>query len=263
MDSNLVIKDCEYLAGKVTSSTQSEVAILDFVKQFYDVDACWSRTYTKKTFEFLKKCAGLQVGTMGQALCDLGMPSRALIALSLRCLMLTREIRIVDGIMDEEWFEDEDEDELSCIFGTCDESNIEILKLKTSDKHEHHTHDRTESKGISQAIEELLQVTQGLIMRRKPKDWPTVLFTLCLLDMIKRSWSSWVFDEVYSALSDAYDDLCGLFEVTLKGFQPLCNKWDKEAYSRLVDGNDVLVGAFQWMHDQWLKRAYIPPMKCP
>lgn len=174
--------------------------------------------------------------------------------------MLTREISLASMLLHGDWSEDEDENPRK--FETIDGSDIEFLELKISDKHERHTHDRILTKSLSQSLEELLHLTQNLVMRRKPKYWPTILFTLCVMRMITRDLGWRVLSRVYQALHDAHWDLCGLFEVTSKSFHPLSNKWDKEAYSRLVGGNDVLVGTFQWMHDWWLEGTYIPPMKC-
>lgn len=257
------IRDCVQLAGEVTSSSQSELSILRFIEQFYDVDTRWPKAYEKLTLEFLKKCAGLQAATICKVSCDLGMPSRVLIALSLRCLTLTREVRLFKHSM-----EKADCDAKNLVKDkTSDGSDIEILKLQASNKHASHTHDRIHGKSISQSLEELLQLTQNLMMRRRPQDSPIVLCTLCLLCMITENYISWVPDlvyddlpdSVYDALKTACGSLCAFFDTTSKSLQPLCNKWDKEAYSRLVDGNDVLVGTFQWMHDQWLNGAYKPP----
>ena len=274
LDPNLIIRDCEYLAGKVTSSTQSEVAILDFVKQFYDVDARWSGTYTKKEFEFLKKCAGLQANIVSKGSCKPSeVSSRMLIALSLRCLVLTQELALVGEYF--EYCDDEKSlvDEVPVKYKGLHGSILDISRLHTLDQDEGHTRDRIKGKSISQSLEELLQLTQNLMMRRKPQDWPMLLCTLCLLSMI--SYNCWrlsdsaycrdanSFEKYLESFGAVYFTLCSLFGVTSKTLHPLCKNWNEEAYSRLVGGNDVLVGTFQWMHDRWLERAYIPPMKCP
>ena len=243
----------------MTSSTQAGLSILDFVEQFVDVETRWLEEYEELALDFLRKCARLQADTLCKASRDLETPSRVLIALSLRCLMLTREAYLMDP-----W-------RWSCetpgSFKASDGSDIEVRKEPVADHHESHTQDRINGKSFSQSLEELLHLTQNLMMRRKPKDWPMVLFSLCLLrltiDNCYYGFHHWTRIAFNKAFHIAYRDLCALFDIISKGLNPLCNKWNKEAYSGLVGDNDNLVGAFQWMHDRWLEGAHVPPMKCP
>lgn len=250
------------MAGEVSSSTQAEISILDFIEQFYDVDARWSETITH-ICELLKRCATLQANIVCKAS---KVTSGMLIALALRCLMLTRELALAGEHFDE-YCDDEGffPDEIPVKDRRCDGSIIEISRLHTLEKDEGHTRDRIKKTSISQSLEELLQYTQDLMMRRRPQDWPILLCTLCLLHLIGRNcgtlWYSLYWhhsnrSNVYlESFEEAYETLCSLFSITSKQLHPLCNKWNKEAYSRLVGGNDVLVGTFQWMNDHWLERT--------
>ena len=264
------MRDCKFLAGESASSTQAELSALDFLEQFYDMDVRWPGTIAKQTSEFLSKCARLQASVVCKAS---KVSSEMLIALSLRCLTLTRELALVGECFDD-YYDDEGlfPDKIIVKDRVFDGSTIDISRLHSLDKDEGHTRDRIKGKGISQSLEELLQLTQNLIMRRKPQDWPMLLCTLCLLFMIasdcwRLSDSDYgghakPFEKYLESFDAVHSTLCSLSNITSKSLHPLCNKWNKEPYSRLVGGNDVLVGTFQWMHDRWLERAYIPPVKC-
>ena len=180
-----------------------------------------------------------------------------LIALSLRCLVLTHEIFLVDGYVPFNAFESTETDFRSSKCFAKDPS-IEVSRLScalqdvsSAPKHEH-------EESISSMLEGLLQTIQHLMFRRKPQEWPLLLCTLCLLKMISTNLSPiapWMLslEPSSQAMNSVFSTLCHLFDTCSKTLHPLSDNWDKEKYAELVENDNLLVEFSQWMNDEWVE----------
>ena len=257
------------VAGRVTCLSQPPIPLLDFLEQFHDVEARWPLNCRSPIKDFIAKCAKFQETLLKDTPhSHETLPKGSLlIALTLRCLVLTQESSLVheprlrdrplhspNGLC---YWPIERYDDLDPI--------IEVSESPESGNPSSDIPDQSCGQNISSMFEDLLHIIQSVMMRRKSQDWPALFFTLCLLYLTVHVWRGTEFfatslDRSYNALEQALCRLCDLFEIISKGFLPLQERWPKpwpkEAYSKLVDDKDHLVEAFQWAHDIWLNSMF-------
>ena len=261
-----IIRDFVEVAGRVTSLSQPAIPLLDFLEQFHDIENRWPGHFDSRTRDcrdLIAKCAKFQTALIHDKPFSLETIPRGslLIALTLRCLTLTREMPLLtastlqyrgDSNGLSSWTVERIYD-LNPIIELSDSPEESDLSSDMPDQ--------SHGESISSMLEDLLSIIQTNMMRRKPQDWPALLFTLCLLCIIincfgANDFLADSFFDSFAALRDVFYILCDLFDITSKGFLPLQERWPKEAYSKLVNDEDHLVEAFQWVHDVWLNGTF-------
>ncbi len=249
----------------MSALSQPAIPLLDFLKQFDNVNSRWPGEYEQLTVSIIKRCATFQAALLSRKSPPPKTPSdeMTLIAMSLRCLVQTHEIFFAGGNLFIYAFEDGET--LIRVDRLYDHDPfLEVSRLSNVSQANSATPKRKNEESLSSMLENLLQTTQRLMFRRKPQDWPLLLCTLCLLRLIKknfRSSSPWMssLQPSSQAMSSVFSSLCSVFEICSKMLHPLSNDWNEGEYKLLVNDDALLVGILQWMHDEWLEGAVTLP----
>lgn len=255
-----IFRDFRPIAGRVTALSQPAIPLLDFLEQFHDVDSFCKNTYEPLTVKIIIECAVFQSALLSRrSPLPVGSSNDSvLIALSLRCLVLTREISLVA---------------LSCSPRPFKGNKVHLRVEKFYERHP--SIEVSRSLNVSQVsfvdskqegnesllsiLEEILQTTQRLMFRRKPEDWPLLLCTLFLIQVISEDFNSssslWMrsLQPTSHAINGVFGTLCRLYDICSKGFHPLSSNWKCEEYAKLVNHDETLVDCFQWINDMWLE----------
>lgn len=257
------ISDFMTVAGSVTSLSQPAIPLLDFLEQF---QTHWPTLYDMPTLDLIAKCARYQAALISNDSQPLETMSKGslLIALTLRCLVLTQELGLVNASLGRSSFSLDDLYHRHVKRISNLHPIVEVFESPEANDASSEILDQSFGQNISLLLEDLFHITQTVMMRRKPQDWPMLLFTMSLLWLIAQNFHNCrpcrLFKESLNpshyALEGAFYRLCDLFEITSKGFLPLHKSWTKEAYSKLVHDEARLVEAFQWVHDAWLDGTF-------
>ncbi len=249
----------------MSALSQPAIPLLDFLKQFDNVNSRWPNEYPELTVSLIRRCATFQAALLSRKLPPPKTPSdeMTLIALSLRCLVLTHEIAFANGSLS--IFAFEDGEALIRVDRLYDcHPFLEVSRSSNVSQAKSTTPKRKNEESLSSMLENLLQNTQRLMFRQKPRDWPLLLCTLCLLGMIEDNLSPYLpwmssLQPSSQAMSSVFSSLCSVFEICSKMLHPLSDDWNEDEYKLLVNDDALLVGILQWMHDEWLEGAVTLP----
>lgn len=255
-----IFRDFRPIAGRVTALSQPAIPLLDFLEQFQDVNSYWGNYHERHTVDLIRRCAVFQTALLSRRSSSPpdSWDNPVLIALSLRCLVLTHEISMVVSNLSSGAFEDnethirverDDEwDPLIEISRSLTASQASVIDLKQDDK-----------ESLSSMLEEILQTTQRLMFRRRPEDWPQLICTLFLIKLISDNFNTslmrWMrsLEQTSQAMKSVFAILCRLYDICSKGLHPLSRDWKREEYAKLVNDDKVLVDCFQWFNNMWLE----------
>jgi hypothetical protein len=255
-----IFRDFRPTAGRVTALSQPAIPLLDFLEQFHDVDSRWENAYEPFTVKIIIECAVFQSALLSRrSPLPVGSSNDSvLIALSLRCLVLTYEISLVADSVACRSFEDNKvhlrvekffkRNPSIDVSRSLNVSQVSFVDSKQKGK-----------ESLLSILEEILQTTQRLMFRRKPEDWPLLLCTLFLIKLISdnlNAYSSlWMrsLQPTSQAMKSVFGTLCRLYDICSKGFHPLSGNWKREEYAKLVNHDETLVDCFQWINDMWLE----------
>jgi hypothetical protein len=110
---------------------------------------------------------------------------------------------------------------------------------------------------LSYLIQDIVRITQGLLLKGRPTDLPTVFCTLCLLKLVEGNFVEFIgyidaFSRCYKQFGGVWRTLAELLELAIKGNHPLVEDWDGRAYKSLVGVSNVSVAHFQSMNQLWI-----------
>ena len=239
------------------------ISLPDFLDQFESVDVRWEGYYENETFALLKKCARFQACLVSRS--SLG-PTRGsddshLIASSLRILVLTHEFSLVKEVCPSKASFNR-EIQLS-MERLCDlDPAIEVTRLVKTKQAASSAFPPEDKETLAVMLIDLVQTMQNILFRRKPKEWPSVLCSICILNLAasnihSRSSMGSELSECSRAIEVVVNTLCGMFDVCSKGIHPLSDSWKKEVYARSVEYDSDLIECFEWFADQWQKGEWI------
>ncbi len=255
-----IFRDFRPIAGRVTALSQPAIPLLDFLEQFHDVDSRWPNFYEPFTVKVIKECAVFESALLSRrSPLPVGSSNETvLIALSLRCFVLTYEISLVAGSLSSRSFEDNEVYlRVEKIFER--DPSIEVSRSLNISQVSFVDSKQKGKESLLSILEEILQTTQRLMFRRKPEDWPLLLCTLFLINLISdnlNAYSSlWMrsLRPTSQVMNSVFGTLCRLYDICSKGFHPLSGNWKREEYAKLVNYDETLVDCFQWINDMWLK----------
>lgn len=109
---------------------------------------------------------------------------------------------------------------------------------------------------IGSALHHITRRTRQLLYQGNPRDWPTVLYVLCILELfvgpIYRHpvWMRTLTDATRQ-LRLLIEDLSGLYYRSTGGGQPFSYDWDREMYTRQVGGDQLAVEHFAELNGLW------------
>ena len=247
------------MAGRVTALAQPAISLLDFLEQFFDVNARWGDYHQSTYVDIVRWCAKFQIALISRSS---SLPAdssndKVLIALSLRCLVLTHEINLVGNIFRDSPFQANEKLIRAERYDEQDPS-IELSRSSIASHPKFADSKREEKESLRSMLEEIIQTTQCLMFRRKPEDWPMLLCTLFLIRFISDNlhplldWM-WSLKETHQTMESVFAILCRLYSICSKRIHPLADKWKHVQYATLVNDDKVLVDCFQWMSDLWLE----------
>lgn len=254
-----IFRDFREVAGRVTALSQPAISLVDFLAQFEDLESRWPGRFAPYTLELVSRCATFQTAILARQKCPWeDLPDEHIpIALSLRCLVLTREIVEVEGTMPS-WIRDEDEERT--YFQTYHDEGplIGVTRMSSRERSCPCGPQADSEERIPSLLENLVQTIQRLIMRQEPREWPMVLCTLCIFKHISDDYVTYtipmsVLELSFKAIRSTYSALCHWFHVCSQTLQPLTDHWEKGAFAELVDDDPLLLEMFQWFNDGWLE----------
>jgi hypothetical protein len=255
-DPNFEIHDHGLSSYLAATQPQSKDSLLEFLKQFHDINSRWDNHYGPITESVIILCAGIQEDTLSRTS---RIPANLseeilLIALSLRTLALIHNFDLFDGnfprvslvgpsFLQPKMIQDKNP---SLEVWRCD--------LATESGSACLGHDG--GKQLSSMIEDIVRITQRLHFRRRPKDWPSLFCVLCLLKLILDEMHCFSFDTfncAHDALKSVWSMLCQLYHVCTKGNHPLTHDWSVEEYALLVGNDTLAIAHFRLLNDMWVE----------
>ena len=256
-----VFRDFKSSFGRVTALSQPAIPLYEFLEQFHKVNKRWVNWYPHFTEDFLGQSAMFQEELLSKAndnkSADMSDKS-ILIALSLRCLVLTHEISILDTVLIYEAFQ-HDETHYQAKNYCIQDPDIEVSRLSSTASQASLAESKQQiaPDSLSSILEGILQTTQQLMFRRSPEHWPILLCTLCLMRMTVDNISvdnSWMrsLKPACQAMDKAFSTLCRLFDICAKDFNPFSEIWNLEEYAVAVKDDRVLVGYAKKLQTMWL-----------
>jgi len=254
-----VFRDFKPTFERVTALSQPAILLFEFLEQFHEVNDRWMNCYSEFIADFLWECAIFQKKLLSRrsAMSADVSDESILIALSLRCLVLTHELFRVDVSLGGRAFENnETHYQLERLYD--EDLWIETSRLPSASQAVLVDSKQKAPDSLSSILQGILQITQRLMFRRKPEDWPLLLCTLCLMRLIRDNLSPVSYcmgslKPASQAMHKAFSILCRLYDICAKGFHPFSNKWKREGYAALVENDEVLVGHSQRLHEMWLE----------
>lgn len=255
-----IFRNFRPIAGRVTALSQPAIPLLDFLEQFHDVSSFCQNTYGPFTVKIIIECAVFQSALLSRrSSLPVGSSNDSvLIALSLRCLVLTREISLVAYSFSSRPFKD-NKVHLRVEKFYERQPSIEVSRSLNLSQDSFVDSKQKGNESLLSILEEILQTTQRLMFRRKPEDWPLLLCTLFLIQLISENFNSssslWMrsLQPTSHAMNGVFGTLCRLYDICSKGFHPLSGNWKREEYAKLVNYDETLVDCFQWINDMWLE----------
>ena len=266
-DPKFEIRDYGLSSYLAATQPQSKDSLRDFLKQFHDINTRWGNYYEPATEDLITLCAQIQEDILSRTL---RMPANLseeslLIALSLRTLAFAHNLSMVTmnlplgsnvgmNFLQPEVIQDKNP---SVEIWTCSPA--------TESASAYLGHDG--GRQFSSMIEDIVGITQRLLFRRRPKDWPSLFCVLFLLNLILqeirvRLWVD-TFDCAYEALKSVWSMLCQLYHVCTKGNHPLTHDWSVEEYTSLVENDTLAIAHFRFLNNMWVEGTstsfYVPP----
>ena len=182
-----------------------------------------------------------------------------LIALSLRCLVLTHELAEVSASSPGRLFENnETHYRAKRIYEQSPQ--IEISRSPSASQTVLIDSNDKAPDTLPSILEGILQTTQRLMFRRSPENWPILLYTLCLMRLIGQDFSfsvieSWMrsLKPASQAIEKAFSILCRLFRICAKDFNPFSDDWKHEDYAVVAKGHGISVNYARRLHEMWLE----------
>ena len=166
-------RDFKSSFGRVTARSQSAIPLYEFLEQFHKVKNRWVNCYTDFTEYFLGQSAIFQEKLLSKAndnkVADVSDKS-ILIALSLRCLVLTHEIFQVGVALTYDAFQhNEIHHEVQGYY--AEDPAIEVSRLSSTAYQAclANSKQQTAPDSLSSVLEDILQTTQQLMFRRSPE----------------------------------------------------------------------------------------------
>ena len=215
--------------------------------------------YSEFTADFLRGCALFQKELLSRSSSMSANVSdkSVLIALSLRCLVLTHELAEVDGSSYFGLFEN-NETHFRAKRIYEQDPQIEISRLPSASQTVLTDSNEKAPDSLPSILEGILQTTQRLMFRRSPEDWPILLYTLCLMRLIGDDFSvisPWMrsLQPASQAMHKAFSILCRLFRICAKDFNPFSDDWKHEEYAVAVKGHGISVNYARRLHEMWLE----------
>jgi len=253
------LNDCTLATDATSVPTHTAVPLLEFLEQFHAVNSRWTNYYDDDEEELIKHSALYQEGLLSRispAPADL-LGEDTLIALTLRCLMFTHEIAMINAICPGGLFEDDKEIFFELEMCDDDDPLIDISSLSPKSRIARRRATGQDGGALASIIHNIVRITLQMLIRGNPQDWPCLFYVLCLLRFIQgelspnHDWMS-TFNQAGCAIDKLFDGFCDLYRLYPKGSDPLADNWNFEAFKFAVGNDELMVEHFQRMNNVWL-----------
>ena len=256
-----IFKDFRQGPKRITALASPAIPLVDFLKQFEDIDARWEGFFESETVDLIKICAQLQADLLLKISPSLTpVPDVSeLIASSLRFLVLSHEAYLVQSFLPRYPFRNKSTwDSSKEIINLSDnEPNIEVTRIIETQQADTATLSADDKADLTTIIHDLVRTMQYVLFRRNPQEWPALLCSLCMLHLGSEEFCDEIlasaFAEGHKAITEIIDTLCVLFDICSKRLHPLSDDWNEEEYARIVGHDQILIECFQWFSDEWHK----------
>jgi hypothetical protein len=252
----------ENLAGNCIS------AYMKFLKQFQTVRSRWFY-FEQTTEQIISLAAEYQKHLLEFQSQNISrMDEDILVLLALRCLGISHDIAVAHGYfpggeMKDEYFKNElfkaTEAELDTIpewhgGGQWLKPSIELWQLPKDYKLPDNKKECINT--LPFLLWRTFQIAQKLFLRNRPRDWPALFYTLCMLRLTYESLEyafKDTLDEPVKQFRNALKSLIRVFLYHCKNLHPLNTDLDIECYSMLVGGEALHVKHYTEMNSIWVQ----------
>jgi hypothetical protein len=258
-DPAIQIRDLDLYASWADLHTKPTGAIIAFVRQFHEVNTRWGHWYEPVTESLITLSAEIQEELLRNHRAGRKPLSEihVLIASALRILGLAHNISLVEAhlspVPDHVFIKDEmflDPEQLS----PGPNPSIEISR------HNPCTDSSAEADRpqLATLIQDLVRITQRLLLRARPWDLPILFCVLCLLRLIQSSITCFIpyIDMPHTAdgrFDSVWGTLCQLYDAASKGHNPLVDTWDRSQYAALVGSHTLALTQFEALNGLWVE----------
>ena len=261
------VRDLWSPANHAVSPCEFRFSLQDFLQQFHSLPNRWGWEYEPLTEEIIHSSAHWQESCLVTSTL---MPTHAyteatVVAASLRCLVITYEISHVTAnwstkyvIQDDQYhirLQDVEKSPRGDDRGI--RPAVDVWKLADEAPLPDSVQQNREI--LPHMLQRTFQLTQRLLYRHRPQDWPTVFYVLCILLLVhdQLSYTMWTeaTDEAAMKIKDALLGLCHAFYDITGNMQPLRSDLDLKRYAALVDENELVVEHYRRMHHFWLDNS--------
>ena len=270
-DPSIKIHDIDLSNARKCALPEFKNSIVEFLKQFHDLRARWGMHYETFTEDIIQRCAEIQEDIiLSRTLTTQGSLSEddLVIAMALRALALAHNYPLVTCSLPfgfatrrvpPDVFQEPETVQGPEPGGS---RSLEIWRCGSVPQMDTAQPEQDGGERLSSMIQDIVRLTQQLLLRRRPKDWPALFCILCLLKLIQTTLSftvNWVnfFNEASRSLNQVWSILCQLYHVSTKGKHPLTYIWNIEEYASLVHGDTLSIEHFRSLNEMWVDEGKI------
>jgi hypothetical protein len=256
-DPKFEIRDHDLSSYLAATQPQSKDSLLDFLKQFHNINSRWNNHYEYVTENIITLCAEIQEDMLSRTS---RIPANLseeilLIALSLRTLAFAHNFSLI--VLNLPWYPRVGGYFLQPKTVRDKNPSLEIWRCGSATESASACSGHDGGEQLSSMIEDIVRITQRLHFRRRPKDWPSLFCVLCLLKLILGAIdyhpSIDTFRCAHDALESAWSMLCQLYHVCTRGNHPLTHDWSVEEYTSLVGNDTFAIARFRLLNDMWVE----------
>jgi hypothetical protein len=228
-----------------------------FLQQFHDMNSRLKYHYEPCTEHFITQCAKIQWDMLSKTSLPLSkLPeSASFIAMTLRALAYAQKyssvVYQIDFSEPEHHFS-----QPKTIQG--DNFSIEVWRCLLVPEPVSSQLGQINGEQLSSLIRDIVRITQRVLLKRHPTDWPYLLCVLGLLRVIASDLSAftiWIdpFSETLFPFQSVLSMLCQMYQICTKGNHPLVDGGTWEGYASIAGNDQLAVAHFRSLKEIWME----------
>ncbi|KAL8988044.1 MAG: hypothetical protein Q9177_002823 [Variospora cf. flavescens] len=241
---------------------QSRSLLFKFLDRFEEIDARWQHWYEPITYKLISQCAQYQKEILDleptKSVDEFGQST--LLAALLRSLVITHQLAEVDGRYSNLWPVGDSTVHVFLYEGV--DEYWGLGPLITVQKQARMTSPRAvlpirrRLRGLPMTLQKAIATMQRVMIRRRPQDLPYLLYSLCLLALIRSCLrpSAQFLTPILEA-GDEIDEIlrtfCKLYLFCSDDTHPLTEHFDPAQYAKTVNNDPVAVQHFDILNRLW------------
>ncbi|KAL8767053.1 MAG: hypothetical protein Q9209_006347 [Squamulea sp. 1 TL-2023] len=233
-----------------------------FLNQFQDLDSRCKNWFDPNTVCLIGQCAEYQKDVLVREspISPDQFDRVTLVAMLLRCLIMSHELAEVDGNYSSLHFLDGPgviemrPEEDSDYFGLSPSIIIKRIDRPRHQRQPRFAPDRPQ--GLPVILSKSVAITKRIMFGRQPREYPGLVYSLCLMSLIAQPLRPHAnFMSPIVRAGDAFYDiiytLCELYTFCSVNVHPFTEDVDLSTYSRSVDGDQTAVKHFSSLNETW------------